>query len=366
MTEAAAASLSNLYVHEYPEGWYALEPSKALKPGAIRDIDFPGRPMVLFRTHSGSVALLDRHCPHMGASLACGKVEGEHVVCPFHLWRFGASGQCESIPYEPQIPKNAKVGTIPVVEHLGMIWMYHGAQPAFALPEVPEHGAKGWLTQFKSEVLDCHQLVILENPCDLQHLGPVHKLKFKDGFVDITRNEEHDFEIALNLPVQAAGKVQKIKLVVHYSGPTVLFFTLYNGEKVLSKWYIATCPLSQDKPRTRVHMVSIAKRLPWWLLPFQPVVSFLMMRQLYQGMTADYEPVWKRQNTNWRRVLTKADATPQRYRKFYASHLRRAKSTEMLMLAQSDEPGLTDFVDVSGTSLHGAEGAAIAGAHPRR
>lgn len=27
-------------------------------------------------------------CPHMGASLSAGSVEGHHVYCPWHAWRF--------------------------------------------------------------------------------------------------------------------------------------------------------------------------------------------------------------------------------------------------------------------------------------
>jgi hypothetical protein len=115
------------------------------------------------------------------------------------------------------------------------------------------------------------------------------------------------------------GKTRHVKLVVHYVGPAALFFTLYRGEDVISKWYVAVHPMSGA--RTSVHIVSIGKRLPLWLAPLQPIASYLTMRQLYQGMTADYAPIWKRQDTNWRRVLVRADGVQQKYRKFYEAHL---------------------------------------------
>jgi nitrite reductase (NADH) small subunit/3-phenylpropionate/trans-cinnamate dioxygenase ferredoxin subunit len=31
---------------------------------------------------------IDDTCPHMGASLASGHVEGDIVTCPWHYWRF--------------------------------------------------------------------------------------------------------------------------------------------------------------------------------------------------------------------------------------------------------------------------------------
>jgi nitrite reductase (NADH) small subunit/3-phenylpropionate/trans-cinnamate dioxygenase ferredoxin subunit len=47
-----------------------------------------GRKVVaVFRTN-GRIYAIDDVCPHMGASLAGGYVEGESVTCPWHAWRF--------------------------------------------------------------------------------------------------------------------------------------------------------------------------------------------------------------------------------------------------------------------------------------
>ena len=38
--------------------------------------------------HAGQFYAIDDLCPHMGASLSGGFVEGGVVTCPWHYWRF--------------------------------------------------------------------------------------------------------------------------------------------------------------------------------------------------------------------------------------------------------------------------------------
>jgi nitrite reductase (NADH) small subunit len=49
-----------------------------------------GKLIALFRVGDAFHAL-DDACPHMGASLAGGHVEGGVVTCPWHAWRFRLS-----------------------------------------------------------------------------------------------------------------------------------------------------------------------------------------------------------------------------------------------------------------------------------
>ena len=49
-----------------------------------------GKLIALFRD-GDTFHALDDACPHMGASLAGGHVEGGVVTCPWHAWRFRLS-----------------------------------------------------------------------------------------------------------------------------------------------------------------------------------------------------------------------------------------------------------------------------------
>ncbi len=42
----------------------------------------------LFRTEDDRVFALDNLCPHKGARLSLGFIEGDLVTCPFHGWQY--------------------------------------------------------------------------------------------------------------------------------------------------------------------------------------------------------------------------------------------------------------------------------------
>ncbi len=55
--------------------------------GQGRAFPVDGRMVAIFRVDGEFFAINDT-CPHMGASLAEGDVEGTAVWCPWHAWRF--------------------------------------------------------------------------------------------------------------------------------------------------------------------------------------------------------------------------------------------------------------------------------------
>jgi len=72
-------------------------------------------PVALFNLGNEVVAIEDR-CSHDGGDLACGKVDGDVIICPRHGARFSLhNGEALSPPaYEA-------IETFPVREHRGML-----------------------------------------------------------------------------------------------------------------------------------------------------------------------------------------------------------------------------------------------------
>jgi phenylpropionate dioxygenase-like ring-hydroxylating dioxygenase large terminal subunit len=162
-----------------PNGWFAVEVSDALEPGAIRAVRYFGREWVVFRTQSGQAAVFDAFCPHLGAHFGHGgRVEDDRLHCPFHGWAFGPSGACEAIPYAKRIPPGAAAGALPVVERNGFVfawWDADGRDPWYEIPDVPEASSAEWSSPERYEwVIRAHGQELGENGVDQAHFHFVH------------------------------------------------------------------------------------------------------------------------------------------------------------------------------------------------
>ena len=60
------------------------------REGRGRTVRVGDRTLAVFRRGDRFFAM-DDECPHMGASLAMGRLEGNHVECEWHHWRFDLS-----------------------------------------------------------------------------------------------------------------------------------------------------------------------------------------------------------------------------------------------------------------------------------
>ena len=56
--------------------------------GSAKAFSVGGKLVAVFHTEAGEFHAIDDLCPHQGASLSAGHVEGNAVMCPWHAWRF--------------------------------------------------------------------------------------------------------------------------------------------------------------------------------------------------------------------------------------------------------------------------------------
>ncbi len=173
----------------FPRGWFMVAGADELTDGAVLSVRFFGTDFVIYRGQSGRVVMLEAYCAHMGTHLGKNtssyvvhdgtRIQGDSIRCPYHAWRFGPDGKCDDIPYSKHIPKAACVKAWPVVEKLGIIFVWHdpeNGEPDFQIPVVPEWDEPSWV-QWKIDhmgQLACHSQEVLDNMADLPHLGPVH------------------------------------------------------------------------------------------------------------------------------------------------------------------------------------------------
>ncbi len=149
-----------------------IDPRMAQRP--LKAVRALGEDFVLFRDDSGRFGLLDRGCPHRGADLAFARHEGDGLRCPFHGWKFDATGRCLDTPGEPEAMRmcdRVRARRCPVHEAGGVLFAWLGDEgstpppfPAFdcfAAPATHVFAYKGlwrcnWLQAFEVGIDPAH------------------------------------------------------------------------------------------------------------------------------------------------------------------------------------------------------------------
>jgi phenylpropionate dioxygenase-like ring-hydroxylating dioxygenase large terminal subunit len=137
-----------------------------------------GEPLLALRRPNGEIAVFADECPHRGAPLSLGRLDGDELVCAFHGWRFGPDGAATCIPSlgsGAPIPSRARLGQpAEVCERYGVVWVAL-EPPRTSLPSWPDADDDrlgGFSpTAHTSEVLAAYQT---DNLLDSSHFPFLH------------------------------------------------------------------------------------------------------------------------------------------------------------------------------------------------
>ena len=172
---------------DFATGWYVIGYSSEIKPGEVKPAKWFNQDLVVFRTESGRLSVLDAYCPHMGAHLGKpsphefgGGVCGETLACPFHGWQWNTEGENVHIPYRPEMPVKARVEKKYVREVDGIVLMWYdhaGARPTYEWPGLPYVGDRENYYPIDTTVDGPHLAkpqFPFENSADPHHFQYVH------------------------------------------------------------------------------------------------------------------------------------------------------------------------------------------------
>lgn len=143
--------------------------AKRLKKKPIQ-VTLLDKKYVLYRNDEGVAVALPDACPHRGALLSKGKINGQgELVCAYHGWRINADGRatCPSVP-----KRSCKIPMLKTWERHGFIWMANADVPDEAFPHftVPGHEFIGsFSSRFKAPLK-----VVLDNFGEIEHAFQVH------------------------------------------------------------------------------------------------------------------------------------------------------------------------------------------------
>jgi phenylpropionate dioxygenase-like ring-hydroxylating dioxygenase large terminal subunit len=140
--------------------------------------------LIAFQDSDGKYGLMDEFCAHRGVSLWFGRNEENGIRCPYHGWKYDASGQCVEVPSEPVESgycKKIRLKSYPMVELGGLLWTYMG--PPELQPALP---AYEWATvpasqrHISKRLQQCNYLQAMEGGLDSFHSTFLHRMSVGD------------------------------------------------------------------------------------------------------------------------------------------------------------------------------------------
>lgn len=326
-------------------GWYIALPSVSLG-GKPRALDLFGRQLVAWRDGKGRAVVMARHCPHLSASLALGKVIDGRLRCPFHHWRFDGTGACVAIPGVKRIPKSAHQKPYPVVERYGFVWAwYGGAEPLFPLPDFPalESDRDGYLCYGFANTTPAPPRRVLENAFDHYHFMTLHGVRAEASLrlamlTDQADAAENGPPIAaeawtgallesrnLRLPkaLTALGvKGKQFSLLVD-GWPGGQRLTFYLDGEVVAKELLGITPVTRG--RTLFQGWSLVRRSGRML---RDASTYLMYRSQHWLGTREDLAVYRHATQRRNGVPVTYDQGVLRFRKHYQTWVERAERAE--------------------------------------
>lgn len=322
-------------LHPYPTGWYVLGKCDDVKNGTLLTKQFTGKDVVLFRTQSGKLSVVDAYCPHMGAHFGHGgDVVGETIRCPFHYFCFDTQGTCTSTGYNTAPPTKAVLKTYHHKEINGFIIVWHdikGNEPGWHIPETDN---TGWSEVMTTDfLLNSHPQETTENSVDVGHFSVVHKytnvhdlkeLKAEGPYLNASYGFNREGGILNNTGIKA-----QIDIHVHGLGYSFVEVTL--PEMGLhTRQYVFPTPIADGKINLKIGMSVKKIEKPSKLNPLLAVVpkslvNKLVLKQAFKGYAHDVSQdfdVWQHKIFIEQPALAMGDGPIIKYRKwarqFYA------------------------------------------------
>ena len=277
--------------------WYPVALDAELRATPLRRVVL-GRPLAIFRDHTGApAALLDR-CPHRNVPLSLGDVQPDGTLaCAYHGWRFAADGTCTEIPglCSGHSPSARAATAFPTRLQDGIIWVWadHATPPDRDPLPMPLLHAPGYRTVTRRVEAPACMHATIENALDVPHTAFLHRGLFRDGGrrrIDVeVRTTADRIEVDYRGESRPEGLVGKLLspsggLVEHtdrFIAPNLLQVEYRIGDENHILVTAAACPI-EDHRTALFAVVSYRTRLPGALL--EPVAVPLAMRIFNQDV----------------------------------------------------------------------------------
>ena len=304
----------------YARGWHCLGKLENYKDGKAHTIEAFGTKLVAFQGEDGNVHILDAYCPHMGADLSKGCIEGNSIRCPFHDWRWNSEGVCDDIPYAKRIPPKARIKSWPVCEENNLLYVWNdpeGNPPIEeqAIPRIEACFDDEWSDWEIAEMhigTNCRELV--DNVADKAHFGPVHGAPIK-LFSNVF--EGHVAEQTMIGKSERLAEEGELKTVATYYGPSYQITDMsgeMNGMPIHS--ILLNCHVPVDLNSFTLRYGVLVKKIPGLTDEQNREVAQAYIQQAQEAFYEDVE-IWDNKVRIDNPLLCDGDGPVYQLRKWY-------------------------------------------------
>lgn len=154
--------------------------SEVTNDAPLKRVKVLGEQLVLVK-HSAGLSLYRENCPHRGASLAYGYIEGDCLRCAYHGWKFNSAGICVQKPFEVTQTDHQVLQAYPVLESCGLLFTYMGPvseRPIFPKWDILTRTDGRYKIEQQAD-LKCNWLQVQENAVDVTHTYYLHAKMFE-------------------------------------------------------------------------------------------------------------------------------------------------------------------------------------------
>jgi len=307
----------------FTQSWFPLCLASEVPAGTVRGVDFLDGRVIVFRGASGTAQVLSAYCPHLGADLSVGDVQGETVRCAFHHWQYDQDGVCVKTGVGDPPPPGACLFQFPTAEKHGVIWAFNGEKPRFALPDFPYPEEDLFIKVEAFETLmPVDPWVVCCNTPDLQHIKALHNITFHQEDPD-EEIEWTDHSMLYDFRGKHANG-EPIEYRVGIYGTTIFYqSSVFNG-----RWFGFLAPLGLPRPgQTKAYFVVAARKADSDDAATEAFVDFAM--DLEKKVVSEDVPIM--QTIRFRPgTLTKSDKALAKFLQYLRNYPRAHPSAEFI------------------------------------
>ena len=307
----------------FTQSWFPLCRSSQVAKSQVLGVDFLDGRVVVFRGEDSRARVLSAYCPHLGADLSVGEVQGNTIRCAFHHWQYDQRGVCVKTGIGDPPPPGACLFNFPATEKYGLIWAFNGEIPLFDLPDFPypEDELAIQVEAFEA-VLPVDPWVLCCNTPDIQHIKALHGVTFDqedpdEGIEWTPHSMLYDFKGR-----HANGEPIEYRVGIY---GTSIFYqsSIFDG-----RWFGFLAPFGLPRPgQTTTYMIVVARKSDSDVASTEAFLQFAM--QLEKKVVGEDAPIM--QTIHFQPgALTKSDKALSKFFQYLRDYPRAHPSVEFI------------------------------------